>query len=80
MTIRIDNLSEFTTPADIVIFCKDFAVSKMSKIVFVRKYDSRIAYGYVFVDIEDYAIACKAIEQLNKTKILSNIAGVSTAG
>lgn len=80
MTLRVDNLNDMTCPADIATFFAGYEIKKVSKIMFVRNFDSRIAHGYVFVDIEDNATAYRAIELLNNSKILGNVAGVAVAG
>ncbi|MBN9482634.1 MAG: RNA recognition motif domain-containing protein [Flavipsychrobacter sp.] len=80
MTIRVDNLNDMTCPADIMTFFAGYEIKHVSKIMFVRNFDSPIAHGYVFLDIEDDAAAHRAIEQLNNSKILGNVAGVTIAG
>ena len=65
LTVRVSNLSQFTTEPDLQNLLRDLPPASITRIFVVREFDTDLCKGYAFVSFLDKAVAERAISLLN---------------
>ena len=65
LTVRVTNLSQFTTEPDLQMLLHDLPSGSITRIFVVREWDTGLCKGYAFVSFVDRATAERAISILN---------------
>jgi translation initiation factor 3 subunit G len=65
LTVRVTNLSQFTTEPDLQNLLRDLPPGSITRIFIVREYDTGLCKGYAFVSFLEKSVAERAISLLN---------------